>query len=114
MLKFDEVTKEFQDGNHTIEAVKPTSLSFEKGELIAIVGPSGSGKSTFLTMAGALQTPTSGEIYINDKKISKMSQKQLAKMRMKEIGFILQATNLVPFLTIKQQFHLLKSYKKMC
>ena len=71
MLKFDEVTKEFQDGNHTIEAVKPTSLSFEKGELIAIVGPSGSGKSTFLTMAGALQTPTSGEIYINDKKISK-------------------------------------------
>ena len=50
MLKFDEVTKEFQDGNHTIEAVKPTSLSFEKGELIAIVGPSGSGKSTFLTM----------------------------------------------------------------
>ena len=112
MLKFDEVTKEFQDGNHTIEAVKPTSLSFEKGELIAIVGPSGSGKSTFLTMAGALQTPTSGEIYINDKKISKMSQKQLAKMRMKEIGFILQATNLVPFLTIKQQFHLLKSYKK--
>ena len=59
MLKFDEVTKEFEDGNHTIEAVKPTSLSFEKGELIAIVGPSGSGKSTFLTMAGALQTPTS-------------------------------------------------------
>ena len=112
MLKFDEVTKEFEDGNHTIEAVKPTSLSFEKGELIAIVGPSGSGKSTFLTMAGALQTPTSGEIYINDEKISKMSQKQLAKMRMKEIGFILQATNLVPFLTIKQQFHLLKSYKK--
>ena len=52
MLKFDEVTKEFQDGNHTIEAVKPTSLSFEKGELIAIVGPSGSGKSTFLTMVG--------------------------------------------------------------
>lgn len=47
-------------------------------------------------MAGALQTPTSGEIYINDEKISKMSQKQLAKMRMKEIGFILQATNLVP------------------
>lgn len=112
MLKFDEVTKEFQDGNHTIEAVKPTSLSFEKGELIAIVGPSGSGKSTFLTMVGALQTPTSGEIYINDKKISKMSQKQLAKMRIKEIGFILQATNLVPFLTVKQQFHLLKSYKK--
>ncbi|HDG8809243.1 TPA: ABC transporter ATP-binding protein [Staphylococcus aureus] len=112
MLKFEEVAKEFKDGNHMIKAVKPTSLSFKKGDFIAIVGPSGSGKSTFLTMAGALQTPTSGEIYINDKKISKMNQKELSRMRMKEIGFILQATNLVPFLTIKQQFHLLKSYKK--
>lgn len=112
MLKFENVTKEFKDGNQMIEAIKSTSLTFEKGELVAIVGPSGSGKSTFLTMAGALQTPTSGEIVINNKKISKLSQKQLAKMRMQEIGFILQSTNLVPFLTIKQQFHLLKSYKK--
>lgn len=112
MLKFDQVSKEFKDGNQMIEAVKSTSLTFDKGELIAIVGPSGSGKSTFLTMAGALQTPTRGEIYINDNKISQLSQKQLAKMRMKEIGFILQSTNLVPFLTIKQQFRLLKNYKK--
>ena len=59
-----------------------------------------------------LQTPTHGEIYINDNKISQLSQKQLAKMRMKEIGFILQSTNLVPFLTIRQQFRLLKNYKK--
>ena len=63
-------------------------------------------------MAGALQTPTHGEIHINDNRISQLSQKQLAKMRMQEIGFILQSTNLVPFLTIKQQFHLLKKYKK--
>lgn len=112
MLKFDQVSKEFKDVNQMIEAVKSTSLTFDKGELIAIVGPSGSGKSTFLTMAGALQTPTHGEIYINDNKISQLSQKQLAKMRMKEIGFILQSTNLVPFLTIRQQFRLLKNYKK--
>lgn len=112
MLKFDQVSKEFKDGNQMIEAVKSTSLTFDKGELIAIVGPSGSGKITFLTMAGALQTPTHGEIYINDNKISQLSQKQLAKMRMKEIGFILQSTNLVPFLTIRQQFRLLKNYKK--
>lgn len=51
MLKFDQVSKEFKDGNQMIEAVKSTSLTFDKGELIAIVGPSGSGKSTFLTMA---------------------------------------------------------------
>ncbi|KIX91490.1 peptide ABC transporter ATP-binding protein [Staphylococcus microti] len=112
MLEFKNVTKDFKDGNQTIQAVKPTSLKFDKNELIAIIGPSGSGKSTFLTMAGALQTPTSGDILINDKDISKMSQKALAHTRMQEIGFILQATNLVPFLTVKQQFKLLAKQKK--
>ena len=77
-----------------------------------MVGPSGSGKSTFLTMAGALQTPTSGHILINNQDITTMKQKALAKVRMSEIGFILQATNLVPFLTVKQQFTLLKKKNK--
>ena len=63
-------------------------------------------------MAGALQTPTSGEILINGKEVSQMSQKALANTRMQEIGFILQATNLVPFLTVKQQFKLLAKQKK--
>ncbi|MDW5470487.1 ABC transporter ATP-binding protein [Staphylococcus equorum] len=112
MLEFKNVTKSFKDGNQTIEAVKPTSLKFNKNELIAIIGPSGSGKSTFLTMAGALQTPTSGEIIINDKQVSRLSLKELAKTRMQEIGFILQATNLVPFLNVKQQFKLLQKQKK--
>lgn len=112
MLEFKNVTKYFQDGNQKIEAVKPTSLKFNQTELIAIIGPSGSGKSTFLTMAGALQTPTSGEILINGKEVSQMSQKALANTRMQEIGFILQATNLVPFLTVKQQFKLLVKQKK--
>ncbi|MDG0823297.1 MAG: ABC transporter ATP-binding protein [Staphylococcus equorum] len=112
MLEFKNVTKSFKDGNQTIEAVKPTSLKFNKNELIAIIGPSGSGKSTFLTMAGALQTPTSGEIIINDKQVSQLSLKELAKTRMQEIGFILQATNLVPFLNVKQQFKLLQKQKK--
>lgn len=112
MLEFKNVTKSFKDGNQRIEAVKPTSLKFNKNELIAIIGPSGSGKSTFLTMAGALQTPTSGEIIINDKQVSQLSLKELAKTRMQEIGFILQATNLVPFLNVKQQFKLLQKQKK--
>ncbi|MES3652084.1 ABC transporter ATP-binding protein [Staphylococcus saprophyticus] len=112
MLEFKNVTKYFQDGNQKIEAVKPTSLKFNQTELIEIIGPSGSGKSTFLTMAGALQTPTSGEILINGKEVSQMSQKALANTRMQEIGFILQATNLVPFLTVKQQFKLLAKQKK--
>lgn len=112
MLEFKDVTKYFKDGNQTIEAVKPTTVNFDKNELIAIIGPSGSGKSTFLTMAGALQTPTSGEIIINNKNISQMNQKALSDTRMQEIGFILQATNLVPFLTVKQQFKLLQKQKK--
>ena len=97
MLEFKQVTKSFKDGNRTIEAVKDTTITFNKGEVIGIVGPSGSGKSTFLTMAGALQTPSSGEISINGKKITHMKQPELAKVRMNEIGFVLQATNLVPF-----------------
>ena len=112
MLIFKEVKKTFKDGNQTIDAVKPTSLQFNKGELIAIVGPSGSGKSTFLTMAGALQTPTSGEIHINGQNITAMKEKQLAHIRLNEVGFVLQSTNLVPFLTVKQQFQLLKKKKK--
>ncbi|EGQ3489189.1 ABC transporter ATP-binding protein [Staphylococcus pseudintermedius] len=112
MLKFQNVTKSFKDGQQVIEAVKPTILEFSPGELIAIVGPSGSGKSTFLTMAGALQKPTSGDIIIGTQKITDLSQKALARVRMQQIGFILQTSNLVPFLTVKQQFQLLKKRKK--
>ncbi|HGH0850892.1 TPA: ABC transporter ATP-binding protein [Staphylococcus pseudintermedius] len=112
MLKFQNVTKSFKDGQQVIEAVKPTTLEFSPGELIAIVGPSGSGKSTFLTMAGALQKPTSGDIIIGTQKITDLSQKALARVRMQQIGFILQTSNLVPFLTAKQQFQLLKKRKK--
>lgn len=112
MIEFDQVTKDFRDGDQTIEAVKPTTLKLGKGEIVAIVGPSGSGKSTLLTMAGALQTPSSGRIVINEQEITQLSQKQLSNIRMNEIGFILQTSNLVPFLTVKQQFELLRKEKK--
>ena len=112
MLKFENVIKSFKDGDQTIEAVKNTSITFNKGECIAIIGPSGSGKSTFLTIAGALQTPTRGDVKINSQSISGMKSKELANLRLNEIGFILQASNLVPFLSVKQQFQLLKKSKK--
>lgn len=112
MLKFENVIKSFKDGDQTIEAVKNTSVTFNKGECIAIIGPSGSGKSTFLTIAGALQTPTEGDVKINGQSISGMKSKELANLRLNEIGFILQASNLVPFLSVKQQFQLLKKSKK--
>lgn len=112
MLEFKEVKKTFKDGNQEIEAVKQTSINFDKGKCVAVIGPSGSGKSTFLTMAGALQTPTDGKVIVNGKSINGMKSKALAKLRMDEIGFILQASNLVPFLTVRQQFKLLKKSKK--
>ncbi|WP_026859464.1 ABC transporter ATP-binding protein [Jeotgalicoccus psychrophilus] len=112
MLKFENVIKSFKDGDQTIEAVKNTSITFNKGECIAIIGPSGSGKSTFLTIAGALQTPTEGDVKINGQSISGMKSKELANLRLNEIGFILQTSNLVPFLSVKQQFQLLKKSKK--
>ncbi len=111
MLTFKNVTKTFKDGNETIEAVKDLTLHFDRGELIAIIGPSGSGKSTFLTMAGALQSATKGQIEINGQNITQLNQKQLSKLRLNEVGFILQTSNLVPFLTVEQQFKLLKNAK---
>lgn len=113
MLKFENVTKSFKDGNRNIEAVKDTNFEINKGDIIALVGPSGSGKSTFLTMAGALQTPTSGRILINNQDITTMKTKSIGqKLECLRLGFILQATNLVPFLTVKQQFTLLKKKNK--
>ena len=112
MLSFENVTKSFKDGNDTIEAVKSTNFSLEKGELVAIIGPSGSCKSTLLTMAGALQLPTEGKVLLNGKEINHFNEKALSKLRLREIGFILQTSNLIPFLTVNQQFELLKKVKK--
>lgn len=112
MLAFENVTKSFKDGNRTIEAVKSTNFKLEKGELVAIIGPSGSGKSTLLTMAGALQLPSEGTVSLNGQNINHYNEKQLSKLRLKEIGFILQTSNLIPFLTVQQQFKLLKKVKK--
>lgn len=105
-IELKNVTKYFKDGDETIEALKPTNFSVEKGEFVAIIGPSGSGKSTFLTITGGLQSPSEGEVLINGQPFSNKKEKERAKLRFDEIGFILQASNLVPFLTVKQQMKL--------
>lgn len=92
--------------------MKATDFIAERGELIAIIGPSGSGKSTFLTIVGGLLTPTSGDVIINDKNLADLNEKERSKIRLKEIGFILQASNLVPFLTVANQLKLLDQVKK--
>lgn len=111
-IEFLTVDKQFLDGDTTIEALKPTNFSVEKGQFVAVIGPSGSGKSTFLTLAGGLQTPTNGEVKINDEAFSQENEKQRSKIRFAEIGFILQASNLVPFLTVEKQLYLVDKVQK--
>ena len=112
VLEFRNVTKSYQDGNNEIEALKETNFTIEEGQFIAIIGPSGSGKSTFLTLAGGLQTPSKGQIIINGKDYTNLSEKERAKLRFNDIGFVLQASNLVPFLTAKQQLELVDRINK--
>lgn len=102
-IEFKEVEKSFQDGDQVVKALKETTMSIDKGKFVAIIGPSGSGKSTFLTLAGGLQTPSSGSVFINGQEFSNQKESERVKLRFKEIGFILQASNLVPFLTVKKQ-----------
>ncbi len=112
LLEFKDVKKVFRSGKSEIEALKLTNFKASQGELIAIIGPSGSGKSTFLTIAGGLQAPSNGEVLINGSNLEKMNEKQRAAVRLKEIGFVLQSSNLVPFLNIRQQMQLLDKVKK--
>ena len=112
VLEFINVTKSYQDGNKEIEALKETNFKIEEGKFIAIIGPSGSGKSTFLTLAGGLQTPSKGQIIINGKEYTNLSEKERSKLRFNDIGFVLQASNLVPFLIAKQQLELVDRINK--
>lgn len=78
------------------------NLEFEKGKLYSIMGPSGSGKTTLLNIIGGLLTPTSGKVYIGNQDITSYNKRQLAELRLHEVGFIFQNFNLVPFLTVKE------------
>ena len=111
-IELKNVTKCFKDGDDKIESLKATNFSVKKGEFVAIIGPSGSGKSTLLTIAGGLQAPSEGEVLVNGNSFSGKKEKARAKLRFEEIGFILQASNLVPFLTVKKQLQLVDKVTK--
>lgn len=107
-ISLQNVTKVYQEGEFTTTALKELSLSVEKGEFIAIIGPSGSGKSTFLSIAGALLKATSGQVIIDGVDIASISEKELSKVRLSKIGFILQTSNLLPCLPVIDQLLVVK------
>ncbi|ASN03623.1 ABC transporter ATP-binding protein [Virgibacillus necropolis] len=106
-LEMDNVTKIYHDGPKEFKAIDQASFGIEEGEFVAIVGPSGSGKSTLLSIAGALLTPTSGQIRIDDKDLASLSSKKITQLRLDKLGFIFQSANLIPYLKIKDQLGLI-------
>ncbi|OLR54955.1 peptide ABC transporter ATP-binding protein [Hornefia porci] len=102
LLELKSVFKTYGSGETAVHALKDVSFSVPKGEFVAVVGESGSGKSTLLNMIGALDTPTSGKVFIDGKDIFSMKDEELTIFRRRNIGFIFQAFNLIPELTVEQ------------
>lgn len=114
LLEAQSICKTYGSGETAVHALKDVSFSVSKGEFVAVVGESGSGKSTLLNMLGALDTPTSGKVYIDGNDIFTMKDRELTVFRRRNIGFIFQSFNLIPELTVEQNivFPLLLDYQK--
>jgi putative ABC transport system ATP-binding protein len=95
----NKICKDYFNGVITVPALRGVSIAIEKGEFAAIAGPSGSGKTTLLNIIGGLDFPTSGEIIVGEQNLSKLNKTQLSEVRLKKIGFIFQAYNLLPVLS---------------
>ena len=96
------VTKVYTDNGVPVHALGGIDLTIERGEFAAIVGPSGSGKTTFLNIISGLDVPSEGEVWLNSKLLSRMSGRELSDFRRDNIGFIFQAYNLIPVLTVEE------------
>jgi len=96
LIRTENLWKTYQMGVEQVHALRGVSITIERGEYVAIMGPSGSGKSTLMNLIGCLDTPTQGEYYLNDRRVSQLNDNDLANIRNREIGFVFQTFNLLP------------------
>jgi putative ABC transport system ATP-binding protein len=99
IIRTEKLNKVYEDNGVPVHALKEIDIKINRGEYIVIAGPSGSGKTTLLNLLGALDKPTSGEIYFSNELLSNKSKKELSRMRLNKFGFVFQAYNLIPVLT---------------
>ncbi len=99
ILKTKNLTKSYMSGRVKTQALRGINIDVNQGEFVAIIGPSGSGKTTLLNLAGILDVPTSGDVYIDGHKLSKLRESEKTKIRLKKLGFVFQFFNLFPELT---------------
>ena len=114
ILKVQNLSKTYGTGENAVHALRDVSFAVTKGEFAAIVGESGSGKSTLLNCIGALDDPTSGKVYLNDRDLFSMKEQQRTVFRRRNIGFVFQSFQLIPELNVEQNimFPLLLDYQK--
>lgn len=113
VVKLSDVVKKYVMGDNEVQALRGVSFEIEQGEFLSIMGPSGSGKSTCMNMIGCLDRPTSGIVEINGKQTAKMSEKELAALRNKTIGFVFQQYHLIPAMTVLENVMLPLKYQKI-
>lgn len=111
MIRIENVIKTYDMGENSVKALQGVSFTIKQGEFVSIMGPSGSGKSTCMNMIGCLDRPSSGLVEINGKETAKMSEKELAELRNKTIGFVFQQYHLLPSMTVLENVMLPLRYQ---